>query len=119
MSLVARFVVGGIEIVDAALEAGVHDGEVLIGESNVYHHVGAMTAEELAQFGYRVGVDAVGGNVGLSDGLGQRVALGLIARGNHDFGEYLGVLRAFVRHHGADTSGTDNDNFCHLFICFV
>ena len=77
-----------------------------------------MAAEQLDEFVDIVGVHAVGGDVGGADGLGQGVALGFVARGDDDFGEHLGILGAFVRHDGADASGADDNDFCHLLNSF-
>ena len=111
---VAGLVVGGVEVVDATFEACVHDGEVLIGECDVDYQVGVVAAEESHHFFHVVGVDAVGGDVGRADGSSQGVAFGLIARGQHDFGEHLGVLSTFVGHDGAYTAYADNDDFSHF-----
>ena len=43
--LIFGFVVGGVEVVYAALEAGVHNGQVLIRQSNVYDDFGFELVE--------------------------------------------------------------------------
>jgi hypothetical protein len=39
LGLVRRLVVGGVEVVDPGLEAGVHEGQVLVGQGDVEHQV--------------------------------------------------------------------------------
>ena len=48
MSHVARLVVGRVEIVDTALQTGVHYREVLIRQGEIDYHFGLMAAEKLA-----------------------------------------------------------------------
>ena len=36
---IRRLVVGGVEVIDAGFEAGVHDGQVLVRERDVQHEV--------------------------------------------------------------------------------
>ena len=116
MGLVFRLVVGGIEVVYAALKAGFHYGEVLVGQGYVDYHVGFMAVEELYQLGYAVGVDRVGEYVVGADGLDNGVALRFCARCYYDFVEDLTVLSAFVCHDGTYTARTDNKNFRHFFL---
>ena len=91
MSLLFRLVVGRVEIVDAALEAGLHDCEVLIRESDVDAYFGLVTAEEFAELLYTVGIDGVGDDFryfgaffgeGVGDTLSQGVAFLFTARGD-------------------------------------
>ena len=46
MSLVLRLVVGGVEVVDAACQAGIHYGKVLIWQCEVYAQLWLETVEE-------------------------------------------------------------------------
>ena len=128
MSHVARLVVGRVEIVDPAFQAGIHYGEILVGECHVDYHFGLVAAEEFAELFHAVGIHAVGGDYrqvglpafcgGFCYGLCQGVAFGLTARCDYDFGEHFRVLGAFVGYHAAHASGADNDNFCHSFNLF-
>lgn len=124
MRLVAGLVVGRVEVVHAALQTGVHDGEVLIRESEVNGHQWLLAAEKLAERLHGVGVDSRRGDDrqlapllfggALYGGL-HRVALGEGARGDYNFGEHVGVLRALVCAHGAHATATYDNNFSHLF----
>ncbi len=79
MSLIFRLIVGRVEIVDATLQAGLHDGEVLIRESHVDTNVGMMTVEEGHYFLYVVGIHLIGSDIWCADTGGQRVAFFLAA----------------------------------------
>ncbi len=76
MSLVLGLVVGCVKIVHAAFQARFHYGEVLIGERHVYHYVGFVAVEELAQLLNGVGVDLVGGYASAAYLAGHFLALG-------------------------------------------
>ncbi len=125
MRLVARLVIGRVEIVDARLQTSLHDGEVLIGQRHVDGDLGAELAHEGHQGVHVVGVDRRGGDIGFADGRGHRIALAFGAAGDHDLGEHIGILRQFVSHDGADTSAADQQYFAHvallnlLCFCFV
>ncbi len=77
-----------------------------------------MALKKGHEFVHIVGVDTVGGDVGSADGLGQGVAFGLRTRCKHDFGEYFGVLCAFVRYDGAYAANADDDDFRHFYSFF-
>ncbi len=123
MGHVARLIVGRVEIADAAFQAGIHDSEVLIGQRQVHHQVGIVTAQQGAEFLHRVGVDTVGLNhrglasmlFGLpEDGLLYGVAFLAASRGEDYPGEHIGILGALVGGHCADTSDANDNNFCHF-----
>ena len=116
MGLVLGLVVGGVEIVDAASEARLHDGEVLIGEGHVDADVGAVGLEEAAELFHGVGVHAVGGDVGGTGALGQTVAFLLCARGDYNLGEDFRMLGALEGHYRSDASGADDYYFSHVEI---
>ena len=77
VSLVAWLVVGGVEVVHAALQAGLHDGEVLIGQGEVDDQVWFVTVEQGHEFVDAVGIDLVGGDIGFANGLGHGIAFAL------------------------------------------
>ena len=45
LCLVKRLIIGGIKVVYSALQAGIHNGKVLVGKSYIYHKVGLKAAE--------------------------------------------------------------------------
>jgi hypothetical protein len=60
MRLVSWLVVGGIYIVDLGLEAGVHDGEVLVGKGDVDHDLRLYFLDQSSDFLREVSVYDVG-----------------------------------------------------------
>ena len=70
---VLRLVVGGVHIVYAAGKAGIHDGQVLIGQGNVHHEVGLISLDEGDHFIHLVGIHLC---PGLIEGASQGVGLG-------------------------------------------
>ena len=92
-------VVCRIHIIDAAGQAGVHDGQILIGQGDVHDQIGLYVVDERNQFIYLVGIDLTGGDLGLGGALElflERVALGLGAACDADFLKDLAVLAALV-----------------------
>jgi len=51
------FVVGGVEVIDLALQAGIHNGQVLVGKRDIDDDIRSGTVDELYEFGDRVGID--------------------------------------------------------------
>ena len=90
-----RLVVGGVHVVDARLEAGIHDRQILIRKRHVDDEVGLDLLQQLDGLGNVVGVD-------LRD-VDRRLALGLnllaafeAARSEVNFLEDIAVHRAFL-----------------------
>ena len=76
MCLVLRLVVGCVEVVAAAFEAGVHDRKVLVRKRHVDHDVGFERAEQFAQLRHAVCVDLGGLHAVAADGGRNGVAFG-------------------------------------------
>ena len=116
--LVLGFVVGRVEVVAPRLQAGLHDGEVLIRQCQVHHDVGLVAAQQLDEL-----FDAVGihlrrldlGAVFLVKDFSQCDALLLRAAGNHDFRERVGVLTHLVSCYGGYTASSDDKYSSHCF----
>ncbi len=83
------FVVGCIQVVDARLEAGIHDGEVLVGQGDIDDQFRLFPLQQRCQFRHIVRVDLCGADWP-AQLIGDRLALGLGAAGKHNFGKYLG-----------------------------
>ena len=114
LSQVRRFVVCGIDVVNAGVEAGVHQVKGLGGQGDVDEQVGA---EGLDQGDRRL--DVIGIHGGRLDGLAggdlnvrrDGFAFVLVARSKHDFREGLGCHGAFVGDDVTDAAGSDNQDF--------
>ena len=114
--LVARLVVGSIQIVDATFQTSVHDCKVLIRQRHIDDNVRAMLLEQLHQLRHAVGIHRVGDDVRCANSLSHSVALAFCARSNHNFVENVGVLGTLVSHNSANTTATDNQYFTHSFV---
>jgi hypothetical protein len=112
---VGRFVVGGVDVTDAGVEAGVHQVEVLVGQGDVDEQVGAegldqgVTVALTSSASRAARADRAAGG-GLDVG-GDGLALVLVARGQHDLREGLGVHGALVGDDVADAAGADDQDF--------
>ena len=108
---ILRLVVGGIHIVDAAGQAGVHDGQVLIGQGDVHDEIGLVAVDQFDQPVHVVRVHLGGGNLcggfALQRG-GQRVALGFCPAGDAQLGEYVADLTALADGHVGHAAAADN-----------
>jgi hypothetical protein len=109
---VTRFVVGGVDVMHTSREAGVHDGEVLIGQGDVDDDLGFEVLQEGGQLGNIVGVHS-GGLDRAGEFGGDGVALGLGAGGQHDLAENVRELSTFVGDDTADAAGSDDEGFGH------
>ena len=119
---VLRLVVGGVHVVDAAGKAGVHDGQVLIGQGDVHHQVRLVGLDEGNDLFGLVGVHLGGGDLGggLGGQLGgQLVTLCLGAAGDADLGEHFGHLAALVDGNGGHAAAADDQNFAHSSYSFI
>ena len=113
---VLGLVVGGVHVIDAALQAGVHDGQILVGQGDVHHQVGLAALNEGDHFFHLVGVHLGSGDLGgsLARQLGgQLVTLGLGAAGDAQFGEHLRGLAAFLDGDRGDTAAANDENSAH------
>ena len=118
--LVARLIVGSVQIIHTAAQTGFHDGQVLIGKGQIDDHVGTVTLQQGDELVHIVGVHLVGGDVVLADGACHGITLGAVARGNHDLVKHVRILRALVGAHGADTTASNDNDFAHnRFLNFI
>ena len=74
VSLVAWLIVGGVEVVHATFQASVHNGEVLVRESQVHHQLRLVLLQQSHQLLHIVGIHLVGSDVRRADGLSHLVA---------------------------------------------
>ena len=124
MCHVAGFVVGGVEVVYAALQAGFHYCEVLVGQCEVDNQVGVVAAQQGYHLVEVVGVDAVGAHIFLAYFFCQFLAFGECAGGYDYGGEHFGVLGAFVGSYSAHAAASYDNYFCHFrnlecMLCYV
>ena len=111
VGLVLGLIVGGVEIVDAAGQTGIHDGQILIGQGEVDDQLGLIAADELLELLHIIGIDLSGLDVHLIsfvvDGLDEFVAFVLVVAGDHQLREDILVLYHLE---GADRSYASGSN---------
>ena len=113
---VFRLVVGGVHVVDAAGKAGVHDGQILIGQGDVHDKVRLIGVDEVAELLHIIGIDLRCGDFGLCvrGQLGSEgIALGLGAAGDAQLGENIADLAALGDGDRCNAAAADNKNFAH------
>ena len=96
---VLRLVARGVDIVHAALEAGLHHGKVLIRQGQIQHGIRADVADEHTQRGDVIGVDLGRGDDGLrlpGELFLEGVALRLCAAGEHELRKQAVILTALL-----------------------
>lgn len=113
MGYVLRLIVGRVEVVHTTLQAGLHDGEVLVGQGKVHHELGLEIADEGHELLHAVGIYLCGAYGRVANGFNDSVALALGAAGNHDFGKNVGILCHLVCGYGGHATSTDDEYFSH------
>ena len=108
MSHVLRLVVCRIQIIASGLQTSFHNGQVLIRQGQIHHHVRFVTVQQFHQLFHIVGVHLCRLDRRVPDGLHDSVTLGLRTAGNHDFVKHFRMLGHFVRCYRGHTAGTDN-----------
>ena len=109
--LFGRFVVRGIEVVNSGGEAGLHEMEILVGESDVDEEFGLQFLQKFGGRGDIIRINRASFDrhpKARFDRSGNGVAFGERSRGEGDFRKNLGNLRAFMGHHVTDTSRTND-----------
>ena len=108
MGHIFRFVIGRVQIVAPRPQASLHDGQVLVRQGQVHHHVGLEALEELHQFVHVVGIHLCCPDGRIPDSLHDGIALGLGPAGNHDFLKHFRMLGHFVRRDRGHAACADN-----------
>ena len=113
---VLRLVVCGVHVVDAALEARIHNGQILIRQSDIHDDVRLVLVDERAQLVHVVRVHLCGADFGrcravelLLDG----VALALGAGRDHDLLKNVAVLAALVNDNAGNAAAADDQCSSH------
>ena len=117
LGLVLRLVIGGVEIVHARRQTGLHDRQVLIGQGQVDHERRLHLLNQRRGRGDVVGVQ--GGGLHHHAGAGLHrfrngVALGLGAAGQRNVAEDVRRHGHLVDRHRSDAAGADHQNSTHL-----
>ncbi len=110
---IGRLVVCGVEVIDARSEAGIHERQILVRQSDVEDEVGLERAQVFGGGGDVIGVDGSGLDChteALFDRCGDGIAFGYGAGGESDLRENGRDLSALVGDDAADSAGTDDKN---------
>ena len=115
---IGGLVIGGIKIMDAGFQTGIHDVQILVGEGDIDDHDRPEQTDQSHQLGNIVGIDPRRQQLLAGQRLhlrGDLVALRFGAAGQHDLGEF-GNRRAFMGDNGANAAGANNQNLAHGII---
>ena len=112
LRFVQRLVVGGVQVVHAGGEAGVHDVKILVGQRDIDHYFRLHALDQRDHPRHVVGVDLRGMDRP-RDLRRDAPAFLLRAAGERDVGKNLRQLCALVRHHLADAARADDQYFRH------
>ena len=107
-SFVQRFVIGRVEIADTVCQTGIHDVEVLIGQSQIYYQVRFEGVEQADEFFHVVCIDLCCLYLYILNIGGDLVALAFRAAGNHDIGKDIRVHRDLLNSNGTNAPCTNN-----------
>ena len=108
---VLRLVVRGIHVVDAAGEAGIHDGEVLVRKGDVHHEIRLVAADQCAELLDVVGIDLCRRDLRLRrrcELLREGVTLRLGAAGNAELRKNVTHLTALGNRNTGYTTAADH-----------
>ena len=115
-----RFVVGGVEVVNAGSEAGIHDVQILVGQGDVKDELRAQFFEQAGKRGDVVGINLAGINghaVFCLDGSGDGVAFRQCPACQGDLVKGVFVFGAFVGDDVGDATGADDKDVVHMGSC--
>ena len=118
MRLILGLIVGRVEVVTAASEAGFHDCQVLIRQCKIDDKFGFVGIEERFELVHVVCIhlgclDIHAVSLGM-DGLNESVALGFAPTCNHQFREDIGVLCHLKGCNGGHTTGSYHQYSTHI-----
>ena len=104
------FIVCSVHVICTAGKAGIHDGQILVGESDIEDGVGLVLVHECGERLEAVCIDRSGGDDrlgGWAELVSERIALGDSAGCDADLGEYR-ILRTLVDGNSRNTAAADN-----------
>ena len=107
---VFRLIVSSIDVVNLALQAGIHNSQVLIRQSNIQHCIRLISLNQLYKLFLAVSINLRCSN----HSRGRRlqfffncVTFGLRTAGNTQLGENITVLAAFCDSYASNTAAAD------------
>ena len=112
LRLLRRLVVGGVKVVNARRQTGLHDGKILIGKRDIDQNVGIELLDQLDDFERLIGIHLRRLDFTLQL-RGNRLALRLCTAGQTDVRKHVRHLRTLMRHHATHTTRPDDQYFAH------
>ena len=106
-----RLVVCRVDIIHTGSQAGIHNGQILIGQGYIEHGIRLVFFNQLGQGLHIIGINLRRGDFRLRLPLQfffQGIALGNRAAGNHEFIENLIILTYFMDSYAGYTAAADN-----------
>ena len=107
---VFRLIVSGIDVINLAFQAGIHNSQVLIRQSNIQHCIRLVSLNQLHKLFLAVSVNLCCSNHSRGRGLQlffNCVTFGLRTAGNTQLGENITVLTAFCDSYAGNTAAAD------------
>ena len=115
---VLGFVVGGVEVVHAGFEAGVHDGQVLVRKGHIDAEGGLEILHQSHQLGNHIGIHGSGRHMAFTDFGRDAIAFGTGSGSQHQVSKDVRQGGAFVGYHGPYPTGTNNQGSFHNNLYF-
>ena len=114
---VLRLVIGRVDVIHPAGKAGIHDGQILIGQRQVQHRLGSLPANQRLQLLHIVRIHLRRGDFCPGSSLQLRlqfIAFTHCAASNADLREHIRLLCAFLNGHGRHAPAAYNQYFRHF-----
>ena len=108
---ILRLIVGRIHIIDTAGQAGVHDGQILIGQGDIHDQIRLIIIDQVNHLLHLVRIHLRRGNLCgslLPELLRQRIALFLCPAGDTELRKHLAHLAALGDRHRSHTAASNH-----------
>ena len=108
---ILRLIIGRIHIIHPAGQAGVHDGEILIGQGDIHDQIRLIVIDQVNHLLHLVRIHVGRGNLRgslLSELLRQRIALFLRPAGDTELCKHLAHLAALGDCHRSHTAASNH-----------
>ena len=118
VGLVLGLIVGGVQVVAATSQTGLHDGEVLIGKGQVDYQFGLEVVEESLQLLHIISIHLCCLDIGIAYSLDYLVTLFLATAGNHEISKHVGILVDLECRYRCDASGANHQYSAHFTLFY-
>jgi hypothetical protein len=101
-----------------ALEAGLHDGQVLVRKGHIDAKGGLEILHQSHQLGNHIGIHSGGRHMAFTDFGRDAIAFGTGSGSQHQVSKNVRQGGTFVGYHGPDPTGTNNQGSFHNNLYF-